>query len=509
MSRMLRLLFLCLSLVLFCTCPAMAKGDTLTVGLGHSTKTLDPQATPDAGTHNVCTQMYEGLVRIDGKGNIAPVLAEKWEILDGGKTLKFFLKKGVKFHNGEIMTADDVVFTFKRATGPQGGAIKALSMYVDPKGIEKIDDHTVILKLTLPLGNLFMESLQHPWASILSQKAVEKFGKDYGVNPIGTGRFRLASWTFGDKAVFERFDDYHGEPAKIKTLIMRTIVESSSRTIELESGAVDVILDPARVDISRIEANSNLKVIRRPGSRVYYLSFDVTKPPYDNPKVRKAMNMAIDRKGIVKAVFQGYAEVSTGVTSSAVKYNRVKETPAPAVDIAGAKKLLAEAGFPNGFKGTLLLPDLTERVAAGTILQADFRKIGLDMEVQVVEWGAFMEAIRKKGHDPFLSAWWGGEPALDPFFVMGPPFNSAVIGQTNRAFLDDKLVDELLAKGATLKDGPERGMVYTQLWDRLNDLLPWLNLAAPVNMYCMTKELEGVNWGSGSINYYGTAYFKK
>ena len=487
---------------------AFAKGDTLTVGLGHSTKTLDPQATPDAGTHNICVQIYEGLTATDDTGATVPRLAEKWEILEGGKAFKFSLKKGVKFHNGETMTADDVVFTFKRATGPQGGAIRALSMFVDPNGIEKIDDHTVLIRTTLALGQLFLDSLSHPWASILNKKAVEQSGKDYGVNPVGTGCFKLVSWVFGDRATFERFDDYHGAPPKLKRLVMRTIVENSSRTIELESGAVDVILDPARVDIPRIEANTNLKIVRKPGSRIYYLSFDVTKPPYDNLKVRQAMDMVVDREGIVKAVFRGYAEASNGPLSSAIKYNRVKESPPRKRDIAGAKKLLAEAGFPNGFKGALLLPDLTERVACGTILQANFQEIGIEMEANVVEWGAFMEAIRLKDHDPFLSAWWGSEPALDPFFVLGPSFHSAVIGQTNRSWYSDKLTDELLTKGSLLADGPEREAVYKQLWDRLNETVPWIFFASPINMYCMDKDLEGVNWGSGSVTYYGNAYFK-
>jgi len=508
MRSLIRLCSFAALCVLLGTGAAFAKGDTLTVGLGHSTKTLDPQATPDAGTHNICVQIYEGLVTTNDEGVTIPLLAEKWEILDGGKTFKFYLKKGVKFHNGETMTADDVVFTFKRATGPQGGAIKALSMYVDPNGIEKIDDYTVLIRITLPLGQLFLDSLPHPWAAILNKKAVEQFGNDYGVNPVGTGRFKLVSWVFGDRATFERFDDYHGTPAKLKRLVMRTIVENSSRTIELESGAVDVILDPARIDIKRIEANKDLKVVRRPGSRIYYISFDVTKPPYDNPKVRKAMDMVVDRKGIVKAVFQGYAEPSTGPLSSAIKYNQVKETPVPDVDIAAAKKLLAEAGYPNGFKGALVLPDLTERVACGTILQANFRTIGIEMEAKVVEWGAFFEVIRAKGHDPFLSAWWGSEPALDPFFVLNPAFHSGAIGQTNRAFYADQITDDLLIKGALLPDGPERAAVYKQLWDRLNETLPWLFFASPINMYCMNKDLEGVNWSSGSVNYYGNAYFK-
>lgn len=484
-----------------------APKDTLVIGQTYSPKTFDPQATPDAGTHNYCKQAYEGLLDRDLDNNIVGVLAEKWEILDEGKTFKFSLKKGVKFHNGETMTADDVVFTFTRAIGPAGAGIKALAMYIDPAGIEKVDDHTVIIRTTLPIGNKFIESLTHPWASILNKKAVEEMGKDYGVQPVGTGRFAMANWKSGDHVEFVRFKDYHGTPAKLEKIIMRVIVEAASRTIELESGAVDVIIDPARVDMKRIEESKHLKVVTMPGVRMYYLSFDVTHKPYDDIRVRQAMNLAANRLGICKVVFRGYADPGKGVITSAIKYNRDKETPLVEMDIPKAKQLLAEAGFPNGFKGKMIVPDRTEVMATATVLQNNFKAIGIDMEIGIYEYGAFMEAIRKQGHDPFVNPWWGGEPAQDPFFVMTPPFHSSVIGQTNRSFFKDEQIDKWFDEGATLPDGPERATVYAQLWDRLNELLPWLNIAAPNAMYGVNKKLQGVTFQPGSINYYGYASF--
>lgn len=508
MRTLTKVLLLSLAAVLLLTGIAFAAPkDTLVIGQAYSPKTFDTQATPDAGTHNYCNQIYEGLVRRDDKGNIVGVLADKWEILDGGKTFKFYLKKGVKFHNGETMTADDVVYTFQRAVSPAGSAVKALSMYTDPKGIEKVDDHTVIIRTLLPIGEKFIDSIMHPWAAIMNKKAVEQFGNDYGVNPVGTGRFKMGVWKTGDRVEFERFDGYHGTPAKLKKIVMRNIVEASSRTIELESGAVDVIIDQARVDVDRIKENKRLQVVTMPGVRMYYLSFDVTKKPYDDVRVRQAMNLVIDRMGIAKTVFRGHADPGKGVVTAAIKYNRTQETPVIKVDIAKAKQSLAEAGFPNGFSGKMMVPDRTEVMAMATVLQNNFRQIGINMETNIYEYGAFQEGIRKQGHDPFVNPWWGGEPAEDPFFVMTPPFHSSVIGGTNRSFFKDEQVDKWFDEGAVLPDGPERAKVYAQLWDRLNELLPWLNISAPNAMYGINKNLRGVDFAPGSINYYCEAYF--
>lgn len=120
-----------------------------------------------------------------------------------------------------------------------------------------------------------------------------------------------------------------------------------------------------------------------------------------------------------------------------------------------------------------------------------------------------MDVMRQPGHEPFINSWWGAPPSLDAFSLMTPPFHSAALGQTNRSFLQDKEVDALLDKGAALNDGPERAAVYHKAWDRLNKLLPWVYLVTPHNMFGVCKELAGVEYASGIINYWGEAYFKK
>lgn len=497
-------------LMMFAGAPSdLAAKDTLVVGIEASAKTLDPHATPDGQTHNIMNQVYECLVGLDDKGEPIPLLAEKWDISPEGNVFTFYLRKGVKFHNGEELKADDVIFTFQRATGPEGGAVRAFSNYVDPQGLKKIDDYTVQVRTRIPMPYTFLQLITHIWAAPLSKKAVEQYGKDYGMHPVGASRFKFVEMVPADRVVFERFEDYYGEKAKLKKLVIRTILEASSRTIELESGAVDVIQGTPATDISRIQANPLLKVITMQGCRLNVLGFDVTTPPYNDVRVRKALDMAVDRNGLVKVVYRGFAEPAAGPISSAVKHNYQDPDKIVKVDIAKAKALLTEAGFPNGFKGEIWVPDRTDLLSIATVLQENFKQIGVQMEVKMIEWGVFLDAIRKKGHAPYVNNWWGGPPAMDAFFLLAPPFHSSGIGQTNRFFYNNPEVDALLDTGGSLAEGPERAAVFKKLWDILNADLPWLSLLSQYTMYSADKNLEGITYRAGSIQDFTTAYFKE
>lgn len=509
MSRFLFNLCVSLLMLLHCAPFAHAKGDTLTIAYPADPKTLDPHLTQDSTSNNTMRQIYESLVALDEKGNIIPRLAEKWVPLEGSKGYTFYLKKGVKFHNGEELKADDVLFTFQRANGPEGAAVQSFSNFIDSANMKVVDDYTIVIPTKQPMGSAFLTSMNHPWSSILNRKAVESAGKEYGLHPIGTGKFQFASWAKGDRVNMTRFEEYHGVKAKVKHLVIRAVIEGTSRTIELESGAVDVSNEIPYVDVKRIQENSDLTMILRPGQVVVILSPDITTPPYNDLRVRQAMDMAIDRKGIVKAIFRGYGQPSTGPVSAQIKYNKHSQTPVQEVNVAKAKELLKEAGYPNGLKGTLFAPDRPEYLAPMTVIQENLRAIGMDMELKVFEWGTYLDAIRQPKHAPFVWYHWGGGPALDPFFFLTPAFHSLSIGQTNRSFLNDPQMDALLDKGAELNDGPERQLVYEQLWDYINATLPWINVAEPNRTFATTKTLRGVSFTPSAITYYGDAYFEK
>ncbi len=496
---------LCSALLLLGAGSAWAKGDTLVVAQPNDAQTLDPHRSTESISCGAMRQVYEPLVTIDSKGDIVPLLAEKFDVSPDMRKFTFYLRKGVKFHNGETMTADDVIYSFQRVTGP-GSALRSLAAFIDPKGLEKVDDHTVIVRTTAPAGASFLASMDHPWAAIVNKKAVESGGKDYGMNPVGTGKFKFASWVKGERIVYERFDAYWGQKAKLKSIIFRTVVEASSRTIELESGAVDVVQDLTPVDINRINDNKNLTAIIVPGQRVFFLAFDVTKKPYDDLRVRQAIYKVVNRQGIARAVFKGNAAPVANIIAPSILYS--KKMPIPAIDVEGAKKLLTEAGHPNGFTMELITADRSENIGMATILQADLAKINIKVDIKVYEWGAFMDSVKQKGHNPYTHNWWGGAPALDPYFFMTPTFHSKSPASTNRFYYANPEMDEALDKGAGLMNGPERQAAYEKAQDIANRDLPWVSLAAPHMMRGAVKNLKGVEFGSGFMVFYGDAYFQ-
>lgn len=510
----MRRVWLLVSLLTACllTAPvqASAKGDTLTIGMSAELRTLDPHMTFSGICHIYLRQMYESLVGYNDKGDVVPVLAERWEIQDDGVTYKFFLKKGVKFHNGDTMTADDVVFSLKRATGPEGAAVRGFAMYLDPKGIEKLDDYTVQLRSTMPMPAVFLETLIHPWASVLNKKHIESAGKDWVLNPVSTARFKFVSWAKGDRVTLARFDEYHGEKAKLKTMVLRVLVENSVRTIELESGGIDLALEPPVVDVKRLQNNPKTKVIITPGQRQYFLGFDINKAPYNDPRVREAINIAIDREGIVKAVFRDYALDGRGAVPKIVSFNKFDETPPIKRDVERAKQLLKEAGYPKGFENcAILTSDRTEYQRLATVLQENLRSIGLDLPIKIYEWGTYISSIMPTpGREMIIHNWAGTPTSPDPFFFLNRTWHSTS-GASNLCFLKDPEMDSLLDKGASLPNGPERTAVYGAVWDRINLLKPAVYLATPHAIFAAVKELEGIRYTSSLINYFGDAYFKE
>ncbi|MDR3043371.1 MAG: ABC transporter substrate-binding protein [Desulfovibrio sp.] len=495
---------LILSLVLRAT-PVSAQGDTLTVGIVLSIKTMDPQNTTAGVMYGVAMHINETLVAVEN-GKIVPLLAESWKMLDDKVTYEFTLKQGVKFHNGDIMTADDVVYSFKRALSPAGAATKAQSMYLAEVG--KKDERTIYLKAVAPMGQAFLGNLSHPWASIFSEKYTEAKGLDYGQQPMGTGKFKLKRAVAGDRVELERFDDYHGTKAKVKNLIFRTIVEAASRTIELESGAVDAVTDIAPIDTNRIKDNPKLELIAVPSYRLHHLGFDVTLPPYDNPKVRQAINMAINRPGIVKAVLRGLGESARGVLPSTIDYSSYKDSADLPYNPEKARELLKEAGYPNGFKGVLITSERSDYQNIATVVQNNLQQVGIDMQIKIIESGAYNDFIGRPKHDPFIYNWGGNVPTADPFFYLTPLYHSRNIGQANRYYFSNAELDDLLDKGVQAEEGKERAAFYAEAWKLLNRELPQISILSPVNTYGKTKNLKGVAFSPTAINFFGNAYFE-
>ncbi len=491
--KKLSLVLLAFALVLG-LCGVAAARDTLVVADQYDATTLDPIAHNDMPSSRACFEIYDTLVFTDPKtGEIVPGLAEKWEFLSGTE-YKFYLRHGVKFHNGEEMKASDVKFSIMRATTEKGAMIKSYSQNV--AGVDVIDDYTVVIRLKVA-DYSFFSSLTHCWSSIVNQKAVEAAGDNYGMNPVGTGPFKFVSWQKGDKYTLERFDDYWGPKAKVKTLVVRSIPEPTSRTIELETGGADIAYPIITNDLKRVEDNSKLTLYRAPQTSVTYMGFNCTKAPFNDVRVRRAIYAAIDTVGTQKAVWRGVGKVPGSLVPAAVKYSIDNEVKPHEQNVELAKKLFAEAGVdPKKLKMEIWTNERKERVDMATIIQAQLADLGITAEIKVLEWGAYLSGLQEKKHDTFLLGWVSTVP--DPNFAVAGLLESGA--GSNYTFFSDKKLDELLAKGRSLPDGADREAVYKEMQEYINDQVPMIYLHNDESIAGAQKTVKGFDVATNEVH---------
>ncbi len=457
MSVLIVALFLCFSTVV-----ALAAEDTLVVANGADIRVLDPLPSSENVSANVLLQMFENLLFIAPDGSLEPMLAESWE-QPTPTSYVFHIRKGVKFHNGEECTAEDVKFTLDRAKSPLGASAHALIK--DMESVEVLDRYTVKINLGRPVTP-FLYALGESWAGIVNKKAVEE--SDPSKNPVGTGPFKFVSWKKADRVVLERFEDYHGEKPNFKHLVVRAIPEASSRTIELQSGAIDVAYNIHFSDFNRIEEDKKLSLLRHPSNRVEFVALNCQSPALKDVRVRRAIRMALDIPGMQKAVWRGVGSVTGSPLPPGMRY-ALKDAPIPVQDVEGAKKLLAEAGVKD-LKLRLWTNESKERMDAATVIQGMLEEIGVAADIRVMEYGAFLDGVRKGECDLAMVGWGNNLP--DPEYFFGRTFHTIAIGANNSSHYSNPKLDELLEKGITVPEGEERGKIYAEVQQIILDDVP-------------------------------------
>ena len=446
---------------------AAAAPDTMTVAMHADIRVLDPLPSTENVSANALLQMFETLLYIAPDGTLQPMLAERWE-QTSPTSYRFYIKQGVKFHNGEEATAEDVKFTLDRALSPAGTTAHALIRDLDT--VDVVDKYTVQLNLKRP-STPFLFALGESWAGIVNKKAVTE--GDPVSQPVGTGPFKFVSWRKADRVILERFEDYHGKKPTFKNLILRAIPEASSRTIELQSGGVDVAVNIHFTDFKRIEEDKNLKLLRSPSNRTEFFELNLEKPALKDVRVRRAIKMALDIPGLQKAVWRGVGSAPTAPLSPGMQYSIAKETPMPARDLDGAKKLLEEAGVKD-LKLTLVTYEFKEYQDAATIVQSMLSEAGIEVSIRVLEMGAYYDILRTGDFDISTSAWGNNLPDAEFFF--GRKFHSNSIGALNYSRYNNPKFDECLELGRQAPEGPERAKAYAEAQRLLMEdvpMIPW------------------------------------
>lgn len=458
----------------------------LKVAVSEDTSTLDTAEVNDDYSENIIIQVYDTLVKRNADGELVNSLAESIENPDP-TTYVIKLRDGVKFSNGDPLTVDDVIFTLKRAAASE----KFSSFYgkIIPDSYEKKDDNTLQFKLSEP-DAAFLSSLSHPAVSILSQKFIEG-GADPKTELMGTGPFVLDEWVQNDHATFSRNENYWGDMPKISGIEMKVIPEASQRIIELESGGVDLAYKVDPNDLEQIESNDDLQVFKTLDNSVHFIGFNMSKPPFDNKAAREAMINAIDMNSIFDTVYLNSGKLATSPINPNFKYSIADDLKPNAVNKEKAKELFQEAGVTEGTTLSIYTSDNTQRVNVATMMQDQLSEYGINLDVERLEWGAFIDALKANEHNMFIMSW--NPSIVDAHYELLQPFHSSNKGNgPNYMYYSNDELDKLIAEGISTLDENKRAEIYKKAQELVNEDMPWLYICYGETIVAGNKNVEGL-----------------
>ncbi|RYX95546.1 MAG: ABC transporter substrate-binding protein [Comamonadaceae bacterium] len=474
------------------------------------------------------TQIYSRIVEFErGATKVVPGLAEKWTISPDGLVYTFFLRKGVKWHSNKNFTptrdfnADDMIFAINRqwkedspyykVTSPNHNYFNDMGMPKLLKSVDKVDQYTVKITLNKPeapfLSNLAMEyagvQSQEYAVAMLQKGTPEKIDQE----PIGTGPFMLVQYQKDAIIRYKAFPQFWGGKAKIDDLVFSITPDASVRWAKLQKGECHLMPYPNPADLDAIRKDPNVKVMEQAGLNVGYLAFNTQKKPFDDVRVRKAMSMAINKKAIIDGVY-----LSTGVAAknpippSMWSYNdAIKDD---VYDPEAAKKLLAQAGFPNGMTTDLWAMPVqrpynpnAKRIAE--LMQADLAKIGVKAEIKSFEWGEYRKRMQAGEHQMGMLGWTGDNGDPDNFLHTLLGCDAAKTNGSNVAKFCYQPYEDIVLKAKVAKPA-DRDKLYRQAQVIFKEQAPWFTIAHAVQLKPMsTKVIDYKLSPFGRHTFYG------
>jgi len=461
--------------------PRSGTGGELVIALATQPAAIDPINAPSVVEGNVANQMFDSLIWINDDGEIEPALAESWTVSDDGNVYTFTLRQGVTFHNGEEFNADAVKFTWEAGKNPENAYFDQFELASD---VRVVNSYTIEIEAPEP-NALFLVQVGQ-WPMLPPEYYTEVGFEGFAKAPVGTGAFKLVEWVQGDRIVLERFDDYwrEGYPL-LDRVVFRPITESSTRAAAIRTGDVDIVNRLSPTDAISLDGAPGVELVEYPNNRVYYIAFNNLTSgvgqPTENVLVRQAMNYAVDKQGIIDALFEGKGAVPTALlVSGDVGYDDAVEPYA--YDPQKAKDLLAEAGFGDGFSIGMACPSdaYTNFSEVCEAVAAQLGEVGINAQLDVMESGSFWDLESTKQLPPMFGDSWSAnsnEPsAYDRLF--------GALGGDDASYSSwsDPMIDDLLAKVLTTLDDTARAQVFTDIQLQLHDDPPFIYLYQPITI---------------------------
>ena len=362
------------------------KGGEITVGIAQDLDdSLDPHQTVAAGTREVLFNIFEGLVKPNSDGEMIPAVAEKYELSEDGTTYTFTLREGVKFHNGQTVTAEDVVYSINRcAAVPEGQEKPLVAAFSAVKSVEALDEKTV----AVTIAQRDLEFISYMTTAIIPADY-----ENQDTAPVGTGPFKFVSRTPQQDFVMERFEDYWGAPAWLDKVTYKICENADALVMNLNGGSIDLCAHLTSAQASQL--NQSFQVLEGTMNLVQAIYLNNQAKPFDNQLVRQALCYAIDRQGIMDMVADGHGTaVGSSIYPAFTKYFLPELVDKYPHDVAKAKELLTQAGYPDGFDMTISVPNNYQpHMDTAEVVAEQLREAGINVTIQPVEWSTWLDTI--------------------------------------------------------------------------------------------------------------------
>jgi peptide/nickel transport system substrate-binding protein len=469
------------------------RGGILKVGLQADPTSLDPQKTSLTALFHVTEHIYSLLVRLSPDLTLQPDLAEKWEISTDGKTYTFNLRKGVKFHSGRALTAADVKYSFDRLVDKATASPNA-SLLAAAESVTTTDDSTVVITLKNPDAS-FLTNLSNPAAVIINKDAVEKNG-DLTKTGDGTGPFKFKEYVPNTRVVLERNPEYweSGKPY-VDGIEMTIAADDTARTAAVRTGTVDFIEYAPLKDIPVLKADTSLALAGDQNTNIRFIGLNVTRKPFSDLKVRQAIAAAVDREAVLGPAVFGFGTPTLEIFPPGY-WAGLGAKPA-AADMAKAKQLLAEAGYPNGFNTTILSWSQYSFLSnAAVVVQEQLKQIGISADINLEENAAYIKDYLDNNFDLTVT---GTSAYVDPNDIYLRNFGTGM--PSNAVRYSNPKADELIAAGTATTDQTKRKQIYQQLQQLLLDEAPWVNLYIANQFEAMKTYVKGYTHIPTGTNY--------
>lgn len=506
---------------------AEAEGGDLTVAVPSDVVSLDPHGSNDDPSEQLRDVVYEGLLTQDENLEITEALAEEWEQIDD-VTWEFKLRENVAFHDGSAFNAEAVEANIARIQDPAVASPRAFLLEMIEE-VEIIDDYTIRLVTEEPFAPL-LSNLTHGAGKMISKDLIdedyenalteaesdvtleeyyelrEAGGDEFAevadaissetgamveANPVGTHYMQFESRNPGENTVFTKYEDYWGGPANLDSVTFKVVTEVGSRIAEIETGESDFVVNVQSNNIDRIENNDEVTLERRDALSVDYIGFNNQTEPFDDVRVRRALTMAFDSEAVLSGVYNDSGQPAVGpIPPGVLGYSDSIERPE--YDMEGARELLAEAGYEDGFETTIMVnEDNPERMDAAVFFQESLADLDIDLTIEQVEWGTFLDTTSEGEHEMFMLGW--GNTTGDPDDGIMPMFHSDNVGASgNRSFFQNEEMDALLEEGARETDEDVRQEIYEEATEKIVEHAPVIFVRHGEYLNAVSNDVEGL-----------------